>query len=215
MKSKAILTVSIAFAFSAALYPGFARSQAAQETQSASTENPAALAAQMVPAQAVLVNELDARKMQPGQQFKATLSDKVHLKNGTELPKGTVLLGTISADNAHAGGQATLALRFTQADVKGGQAIPIQATVVGVAPPSDEFNSDYSHDEPPPAWDGVAVKVDQQDALSGVDMHSTINGNNSAVFISTKKDDVKLDAQTQLALAIGTEGARQMRTGGL
>jgi len=221
MKNKAILAVSIALAFFAALTLGSARLQA-QDAQSATTPgnnnvDPAAqaAAAQMVPAQAFLDAAIDARKMQPGQQIKATLSDTVHLKNGTELPKGTALVGTIANDSAQRGSRATLALRFTQAEVKGGQAIPIEATIVGVAPPFDESASDYSRVEPAPAWDGTAIQVDDEDVLSGLDMHSKIDGNNSAVFVSTRKDDVKLPERTQLSLAIGAEGAGETNAGSL
>ena len=57
----------------------------------------------MVPAEATLVEPLDQKKLQAGQQFHAALGEKVELRNGPELPKGTVLVGTVAASEQTAG----------------------------------------------------------------------------------------------------------------
>ena len=102
MKSKNILTLSIAFAACALLYLGSASAQNSTAADSVDPSVPTSVAqneaSQMVAADAILDNGIDAKKVQPGEQFRATLRDTVHLKNGTELPRDTVLVGTTEND---------------------------------------------------------------------------------------------------------------------
>ncbi len=62
-----------------------------------------------------LVNAIDAKKDQPGQEVKAKLVNKVRLEDGTELPAGTLLIGEIAQDDLNMNGKAKLALQFTHA----------------------------------------------------------------------------------------------------
>ena len=167
------------------------------------------LATQMVPAQAVLDQTLNSKMAHKGEQFRAKLTDTVHLKNGTELPRGTSLVGTVAADNMqHYGGKSVLALRFTQAQMKNGKTIPIEATIIGVAPPATTDSWDYSAGgAPPDPWNGKAMQIDEVGVMSGVDLHSRIAGENSGVFVSTKKDNMKLAAQSQMSLAITSQSS--------
>ena len=218
MKSKAILAASIVFAFSASLYPQTTGSQQAKNEQSTDPIPAQAqtLAEHMVPAQAVLDSSIDARDMHQGQQIRATLSESVRLKNGTELPRGTAIIGTIAADKMQSGGPSTLALRFTQADPKNGKAVPISATIIGITGP--EYGADWSNGSSTPAptaWDGKALRIDETGAVRGFDLHSRIAGDNSAVFTSQNKDNVKLPTKTQMSLAIGPAAAQTTNGGAL
>ena len=149
----------------------------------------------------------------PGEQFKAVLSDTVHLKNGVELPRGTTLVGTIATEGASAGAKTELALRFTQADLKSGKTIPIEATIVGIAPPVDNLGDSSSEQMPPEAWDGTETQFDMIGVLSNVDLHSKIAGENSGVFMSATKSNIKLADRTQIALAIGAQETGRMNGG--
>lgn len=218
MSSRSIFAVSIAFASCALFCPNLVRAQSSNQQAEFDQNVPAATAqneaAQMVPAQAVLAQAIDGRKMQPGQEFQAKLSDAVHLKNGVELPKGTDLVGTVATDKMGVDGKSTLALRFTKADLKGGKEIPIEATIVGVAPPEYGSAWDGSDSEAPPSpWNGKALQIDELGVLSGVDLHSQIAGQNSGVFVSSNKDNMKLSNQSQFSLAIGPRGASEMSGG--
>ncbi len=213
MKSRFIFVVSIAVASCALFCPKSVIAQSADFNNNAS---PAAeqQAAQMVPAEAVLAQDINAKKIQPGQQFQAKLTDTVHLKNGMELPKGTDLVGTIEADNMKAGGTSTLALRFTKADLKGGKVVPIDATIVGIAPP--QYGSAWDGTDgvaPPTPWNGKSLQVDEIGAISGFDLHSRIAGQNSGELVSTNKVNVKLANQTQFSLAIGLQSTSAMNGG--
>ena len=218
MKNKIAFNVIAGFVFFALLPAAIARAQAAQNDEYSGTTAESAeatsVAAEMVPAQAVLAENLDARKLQEGQRFEATLTGKVRLKNGPELPRGTVLLGTIVTDNRSADGTSTVAVRFTDARLKDGKSIPIIATIIGVAPPEDGFTLDYAdQDTVPMPWDGKVLEVDDVGAVSHVELHSMVAGENSGVFESTNEHDIRLRARSRISLAIATQQAVGMKRG--
>jgi hypothetical protein len=153
-------------------------------------------AARMVPAQAALAQTLDASKLQPGQQFKATLSDKVKLKDGTELARGTVLSGTVAEGQAN--GKSTLVLQFTQAQLKDGKTIMIAATIVDLVPAGNVGYTTVA------TWKPTTLQVLQLNVLRGVDLESRIGDVNSGTFVAAKKDSLKLVKGCALTLAIGT-----------
>ena len=167
---------------------------ATQVDSSAATE-----AAQMVPAIAQLTRTLDADKDHLDSTFEAELSHKVTLTNGTVLPSHTLLIGTVTRDDMQAAGTSEFALRLNQAKLKDGKTLPIKATIVDITRPG--FNTDEyaaSND-----WTSQTLTVQEPNAVSGVDLHSDIASNDSAVFVSTKKRDVKVPAGSELKLAIG------------
>jgi hypothetical protein len=181
--------------------------QSADNTLSPSAQSDAM---QMVSAQANLIGRLDARKVKACQQFRAALSGTVHLKNGTELPHGTLLIGTVATDQMESKGQSRLALSFTQAQLKDGKMIPIKATIVGIYPPADNENSaDAEDSEGANVWTPTTLQIDQVGVLAGIDLHSKIDGSTSGVFVSSTKDDVKLADGSQIALAIAADSGSQ------
>jgi hypothetical protein len=171
----------------------------------------------MVGARGALDRTLDAKKAHAGQEFHVTLADTAHLKNGPELPSGTVLLGKVVTDDMETKGNSKLALCIYQAKLKDGKIIEIKATITGVNPPG----SGTFVDHPRPAGDRAAnpwheglQQVDQIDVLSGVDLHSKVSSKNSGVLVSTKKDEMKLKAGTEFALAIAFQGDDQQTANG-
>jgi hypothetical protein len=195
-------TLMVVAAALAIVYPRSA--QACNSGQDNSNSQTAAAssneATQMVPAQAALIGTLDAKKAQAGEQFQTALTSKVHLKNGVELPSGTKLVGTVATDNSQSG-KRTLALRFTQAELKDGKTIPIKAMIVGLNPPEVGPPIDTTT-ESPNIWNFSSQQIDDVGVMSGVDLHSRIDSNNSGVFVATKKDDVKFAPRVRFALAI-------------
>lgn len=204
-----IAALSLAVLLPASTLPASAQSDAAPPSQSATT-SPHGMreAMRMVRARAALDRDLDSNKVKPGDEFRARLAKKVQLENGTLLPEGTVLVGKISTDDMNTAGTSKLALRFTHANLKDGQVVPIKATIVGIYGPETVSSEDYpvsTGDEVPNTWNDGTLAVDQIDALSGVDLHSKIASRNSGVFVSTKKDNFKLTAGSEFALAIAQQ----------
>ena len=201
---------ALAFATAVLALPFFAYSQNTNTDDSTEVAHQATL---LRPASAVLVNSLDAVKDQSGYAVSAKLQGKVSLSDGTELPRGTVLLGKITADDSQQQGTSKLALRFDQARLKSGTIVPIRATIVGFSP-SDETDGPGEPVFNP--WTPNTVQMDQEDAVPGVDLHSKIASENSGVFVATKKDDVKLKQGSQIRFAIGPRNSGQngMTAGG-
>ncbi len=203
MKCEAVFSLAMGVACLALTGAVMAQGQYGASAPAASaTADPGAgqqEAAVMVPAEANLVKPLDSRKVQPGSQFTATLAITVHLKDGTELPRGARLIGSVSTDDMQLSGNSKLALRITQAQLKDGKTIPIKATIVGIAAPG---TPEYSASNP---WTQHTLQVDQVDVMAGVDLHSRIAGENSGVFVATKKDNVKLGSGSEFMLAIASQ----------
>lgn len=166
--------------------------------QSASADSAAASeAAQMVGAIAELPHPLDTDKTSPETTFQAELNQKITLSNGTVLPAHTVLIGKVTRDDKQAAGTSEFALRFEQAKLKDGKSLPIKATIIDIERPTFDPQYAASND-----WTSRTLTVQQLNVVSGVDMHSQIASNDSAVFVSTKKHELKVPAGSRLKLAI-------------
>lgn len=224
MKIGSTLTYAIAAMSLALLSPNLARASAMQNSADPSAKMTTnvtqpggeAMAQEMVPARAAVTSTLDANKLKPGDQIKVKLADTVRLKNGRELPNGSELIGVIATDNMHPG-NSKLAIRFTEAKLKHGGTVPIRATIVGVFAPESENGQGYdivAGDQQPNNWTASTLQVDQIGALGGVDLHSRIAGDNSGVFVTTKKSDVKLAEGSELTLAIGPANGGQSAMNG-
>jgi len=162
-------------------------------------------AMQMVPATGALLRTLDARKTKPGDEFRVRLSNKVHLKNGPELPSGTMLIGDVVEDNTQTNGTSNLTVRFTEATLKDGSEIPITATIVGAAPPEPDDANGYpvkAGDQAANNWANEIVQIEVLDIASHVDLHSEIASGNSGVFVAKDHHDIKLGAGSEIELAI-------------
>jgi hypothetical protein len=202
-----IAALSLATLSLAMLTPAFA--QSAQDNQPDGTQQ----AQRMVPAVAALSQRLDATTAQPGSQFRATISSNVHLNGGVELHHGDVLLGQVTTDDMNTVGKSRLAVRFTQAVLKNGQTIPVKATIVSFYQPSTLLSDQYAGtEEVPNDWNNGTLSVDQIGVVKNVDLHSSISSSNSGVFVSTK-DDVKLPAGSEIALAIAPAQTNSTNTG--
>ena len=83
-----------------------------------------------------LSGSLDTKKAAVGQQVTVTTRQETRLADGTELPKGTKLVGHITQvqaqDAEHVG--AMVAVLFDHAELKGGQVVQVRSVIQGVAP---------------------------------------------------------------------------------
>jgi hypothetical protein len=159
----------------------------------------------MVPARSALLQTIYSDKVGSGNEFKVRLAGKVHLNNGTDLPSGTVLVGTMTKDNRQAN-ESRLTLRFTQANLKDGGVVPIKATIVGVAKPSIDSFEGYAvdpGDQAPNDWTDRTLQVEQTDVFPHVDFRSDIASEDSGVFVATgNHNNFKLPEGSEIELAI-------------
>lgn len=182
----------------------FAQAAEAQSGQQSAADIASATqeATRMVSATAAFTTSVDSHSLTAGTQVKLKLQGKVRLENGPVLPSGTILVGQ-AADDKTQTGKTTLALRFTEADLKNGQIVPIKATIVNVYQQTNEITAGQSNVAADSLiWDKGTLIVDQLDAMPGVDLHSRIASPNSGVFVSTKKDDIKFTPAVEVELAI-------------
>jgi hypothetical protein len=194
-------TLALTAVISALSMPALAQSASGPGSQGIASADSAGAnqAAQMVAAVATLPRTLDADKDHLDSTINAELDHKVTLSDGTVLPARTVLNGKITRDDMQAAGKSEFAIRFDRAQLKNGKIVPIKATIVDIARPTyDTDGSAVTND-----WTNRTLSVEQLDVVSGVDLHSEIAGNDSAVFVSTTKHDVKVPAGSELKLAIG------------
>ena len=159
-----------------------------------------------VPGVVLLTHSLDARKLFPGATFQTRLIDTIHLNNGTKLPSGTLIIGTVVQDDMQPEGRVTFALRFSQARLKNGKTIPIMATVLDVSTGTEAVENEQSVFEPvlvvPRNLTSQSDHVDVIDVNPGIDLHGRANSSNSGVFVATTKNDIRFPTYTQIALAL-------------
>jgi hypothetical protein len=203
MKREFAIILSAATVSFALLSANVARAQSATGMGSGEQE-----AMQMVSARVALKQDVDAGKIKQGEQIRTILADKVVLKNGTELPAGTTILGVVATDDMQLNGTSKLALNFTTAELKNGKVVPIKATIVGVYPPESvdaNGNPVKPGDQEVGSWTNHADAVDEIGALPGVDLHSKVGSSNSGVLVSTTKHDMKLKWGSEIALAVAAQ----------
>ena len=194
--------LSIAALSLAMLTPALGHAQSSQDNQATGV----GVAQQMVPARASLTHALDSNSIHTGDQFRATFSTNVHLNGGAELHRGDALVGQVVADDTNTPGKSHLAVRFTQAVLKNGQTIPVKATIVALYSPG-QLSTDLV-DQPQQfsnSWSNKILSVDQPGVANGVDLHSRIGSQNSGVFVS-EKNNIKIPAGSEIALAIAPQG---------
>jgi hypothetical protein len=189
------------------------QTQSGMQTQTNAQAQTTAQASQggamdMVSARVAMKETIDASKVKPGDPIKTELAKKVVLKNGSELPAGTTILGVVGTDDMQMEGTSKLVLNFNKAQLKNGTVIPIKATIVGIYPPESQDISGRPiapGDQVTQAWSGHPDEVEEIGALPGVDLHSKVTSNNSGVLVSKSKHDMKLRYGSEIALAVAPE----------
>jgi hypothetical protein len=109
-----------------ALCPAFGRAQ------SPATPTPPSLKAKFD-------GNLSTKSSKVGDTVTARTLIPSKLKDGTDLPKGSKILGKVVAvlSKDAGGGTSALAIKFDHLEVKGGATLPIQGQIIGIAPVPD------------------------------------------------------------------------------
>jgi hypothetical protein len=179
---------------------------------------PGAFAATLEGGTARLDHSIDAQNARQGQRVEARLDGAVRSRSaGLDLPKGTELIGTVSAVQASQnGGASSMSLTFTKAQTKDGKTIPVKVTVVAAYPSSAGGADPYGEQAmaPPPRHISAQEKVDQESGiLSHTSMMASAAGNRSATF-RDKSGNVRLKAGTYLEVGIApASGSSSMASG--
>jgi hypothetical protein len=92
--------------------------------------------AELRPVRAELVGKLDSKSAKAGDKVVLKTTDNATIADGTVIPKGSKIEGTVvdvkPHDDTNRNSQVTL--QFTQAELKGGQTVPIKSVLQSVSP---------------------------------------------------------------------------------
>jgi hypothetical protein len=123
---------------SAPAQPGNASSPA--PANSTETNSPAATNVELKPVKGELVGKLDSKTAKTGDSVVVKTRETVKTADGTEIPKGTKLVGHVTLVQPHSttNQNSELAVQFDRAELKGGQTLPIHSMIQSVAPAPGE-----------------------------------------------------------------------------
>jgi len=166
-----------------------------------------------------LDHELDAQSARVGQRIEVKLDRSVDTANGTKLPGGTQVWGTVEKVQASQnGGPSMMTLRFTTAELNSGRKIPVKVTVMGAFPASARgsyLNSMGGELPSAPKHINPKDKYTQEPGvLHHIEMKSAVQSLNSATF-SDQTGNVRLNTGTYLQLAIAPSNGQSGQRSGI
>lgn len=102
--------------------------------------------ADMRPVSGELVGNLDTKTAKTGDSVVVKTRSSVKTADGTEIPKGTKLVGHVTGVQAQGQGSANsqVAIQFDHAELKGGQNLPIHTVIRSVAPAESDLPASQS-----------------------------------------------------------------------
>lgn len=104
---------------------------------------------EMRPVNAELVGKLDSKSTKTGDQVVLKTTQSVRTVDGTEIPKGTRLVGHVTTVQAHGKGSESsqMAIQFDRAEFKGGQSVAIHSAIQTVTPPASAVMASSAESE--------------------------------------------------------------------
>jgi hypothetical protein len=97
--------------------------------------SPEAAAVEMSPVNGELVSKLDSKTAKTGDSVVVQTKSSVKTADGTEIPKGSKMVGHVMGVHPSAAGDnAQVALQFDHVELKGGQSVPVQLQIQSIAP---------------------------------------------------------------------------------
>jgi len=117
--------------------PGASENQNPQAAPAPSTANsPEAASPHLRPVTGELVDKLDTKSAKAGDSVVVKTTETATTENGIEIPKGSKIVGHIIdvAPKGQGGDNSRVTIQFDQAEVKGGQNMPIRSVIQSVAP---------------------------------------------------------------------------------
>ena len=100
-----------------------------------SPASPAAPTAQMSPVNGELINKLDSKTAKNGDSVVVQTKTPVKTPDGTEIPKGSKLMGhVIAVQPSQPGQNSQVALQFDRVELKGGKTMPVHSQIQSISP---------------------------------------------------------------------------------
>jgi len=115
--------------------PAMQQSPQATEPQNSPAMNQEAPAIELSPINGELVSKLDSKTAKTGDSVVLQTKASAKTADGTEIPKGSKLVGhVLAAKPSGAGENSQVALQFDHIELKGGQNLPIHSQIESIAP---------------------------------------------------------------------------------
>jgi hypothetical protein len=97
--------------------------------------SPAAPAIELSPVNGELVSKLDSKTAKTGDSVVVQTKATIKTANGTEIPKGSKLVGhVLGAKASTAGENSQVVLQFDHFELKGGQNLPVHSQIESITP---------------------------------------------------------------------------------
>jgi len=91
---------------------------------------------QLQPISGELVSKLDSKSAKQGDSVVVKTNENAKTADGTEIPKGSKLVGHVTNVQARGEGKenSQIAIQFDRAELKGGQTMPIESVIQSISP---------------------------------------------------------------------------------
>jgi hypothetical protein len=176
-------TAFVTTLFALASFPLLAQQPppATQPTSPAIPRNPPGMspetsAAEMSPVNGELVSKLDSKTAKAGDSVVVQTKSSVKTTDGTEIPKGSKLVGHVMGVHAsEAGDNSQVVLQFDHVELKGGQSVPVHSQIQSIAPPAGTASASGSG-----AMSGPPAGGSSNPSTSGATNTTAANGGSRA-----------------------------------
>jgi len=117
-------------------------------------------AAQLKPVSGELVDKLDSKSAKQGDSVVVKTNENLEISRGTEIPKGSKLVGHITNVQPRSDGHenSQIAIQFDRAELKGGQSLSIETVIQSVSPAND-MQATTGISNPPGAYGSTSATM--------------------------------------------------------
>jgi hypothetical protein len=123
----------------------------AQGTQTSQAAVPETPAVEMSPVKGELLSKLDTKTAKTGDSVVVQTKSSAKTADGTEIPKGSKLVGRVLAVHPSAAGDnSQVVLQFDHLELKGGQNMPVHTQIQSIAPASGSASASSEATSAPP-----------------------------------------------------------------
>jgi hypothetical protein len=123
-----------------------------QSSPAATQETSATSAVEMSPLSGELVSKLDSKTAKAGDSVVVQTKASAKTADGTEIPKGSKLVGHVMGVHASgAGDNSQVVIQFDHLELKGGQSVPVHSQIQSITPAGGATSTSSSAMSAPPA----------------------------------------------------------------
>jgi hypothetical protein len=153
---------------------------------------------------------LNTKSTKIGDLIPAKTVKAAKLKDGTELPKGSKLIGTVVAVQSRrdGNGNSALDIKFDRIEVKGGATVAVQGLIVAIGPPAVPpgdlaFNPGLNRGGIGPGQPHYSDAVDMQrgSTLEGVSLGLRLDAHGANELRGVGRE-IKLDSDVQIMVEL-------------